>query len=120
MYKVLFFKFFLFVLYMIGGLISKIKEPSSSENLSSEFSKEQLDNIHMAGNPSNIGVATKWVNPYVTRFKKPDSPFKPGQATTKKRTESRLKKRSYHHRQSIKRKLGRFNRSVKRKNLYFE
>lgn len=114
MYKVLFFKFFLFVLYVIGGLISKIKEPP--ESLSTEFSQEQINNIHMAGNPSNIGVATKWVNPYVTRFKKSDSPFKPEQLTSKNPMQSRLRKRSYNHKESIKIKLCRF-RNARHKHL---
>lgn len=68
MYKVLFFKFFLFVLYMTAGLFSRVTN-TEKKIASQGYDQETLNNIAMAGDPSIIGIATKWVNPYVTRFK---------------------------------------------------
>ncbi len=68
MYKVLFFKFFLFVMYMTSGLISKISETKKREAINN-YQTDLINNVHLAGNPSSIGIATKWVNPFVTRFK---------------------------------------------------
>jgi hypothetical protein len=68
MYKVLFFKFFLFVLYMTAGLFSRVTN-TDKKIASQGYDQETLNNIAMAGDPSIIGIATKWVNPYVTRFK---------------------------------------------------
>lgn len=103
MYKIVFFKFFLFVLYMTAGLVSKFNSRNSDNddyalssksddellmreiernaaNKNSKNSKNaNLNMINMVTNnnrnrpqdPNQIGQATLWVNPFVTRFKKP-------------------------------------------------
>ncbi|RNA08714.1 hypothetical protein BpHYR1_037147 [Brachionus plicatilis] len=55
--------FFLFVLYLTAGLMSKLNEYSTeTSNPVSELPNEY---------PNNIGQPTLWVNPFITRFKAP-------------------------------------------------
>lgn len=89
MYKFIFFKFFLFVLYMTAGLVSKFHSSSQTDNEIMIREIERNNNQHHinvnnnqnnGGNrnrrptsqdPNQIGQATLWVNPFVTRYKKP-------------------------------------------------
>ncbi|CAF0763464.1 unnamed protein product [Brachionus calyciflorus] len=66
MYKVIFYKFFLFVLYLTAGLMSKLNEYSKETN-NPVLSANDLQN----GDSNQIGEATIWVNPFITRFKVP-------------------------------------------------
>ena len=52
---------------MFAALFSgATKNPTSSRNQGDGgFDQSQLNNMAMSGNPSNVGIATKWVNPYV-------------------------------------------------------
>lgn len=64
MYKVVFFKFFLFVLYLCAGLMSKI-----SNYVDDSQNQIALNETNME--LSQIGQATIWINPFITRFKVP-------------------------------------------------
>lgn len=62
MYKVVFFKFFLFVLYLTAGLMGKVNN---------YFNNTNTEVISSSTNPneSQIGQATIWINPFITRYK---------------------------------------------------
>jgi hypothetical protein len=67
MYKVVFFKFFLFVLYATAGFMSKMAGFVSNGGLNEEII--YTGNINTAD--MSVGSATVWLNPFVTRFKVP-------------------------------------------------
>lgn len=93
MYKFIFFKFFLFVLYMTAGLVSKFHSSNQTDNeiMIREIERNHNQNHNVNNNnnnnnqnnggnrnrrptsqdPNQIGQATLWVNPFVTRYKKP-------------------------------------------------
>lgn len=113
MYKIVFFKLFLFVLYTTAGIMSKWRSATTNGN---EQLLKELERTHNGNNNQNnrnnnynrrpnqqqdlnhIGQATLWVNPFVTRFKKPTTtPYTTTTTTTTTRRTARprpkLKKR---------------------------
>jgi len=71
---------------MTAGLFSRASNTNKTVVSQSGYDQETLNNIALAGDPSNIGVATKWVNPYVTRFKVTEKTSTTSTTTTTKRT----------------------------------
>ena len=72
MYKVVFFKLFLFILYMTAGLISK--KANNTKNITDTvYNKNKIKESNLSIDTTQIGVATNWVNPFITRYKKPNT-----------------------------------------------
>ena len=91
MYKVVFFKFFLFILYCSAGLFTKFSSFFDSHNSVDDTEELVLinrnpgifnvnNNIHNQFNagggshdrprlPNQSGIATNWVNPFMTRYR---------------------------------------------------
>ena len=82
MYKYIFLKVFLFVFYLTAGLISKFHGPVKD------------DSIEILGSDGTheIGVATNWMNPYVTRYSTTTTTTKRTTTTVFLRTKSTTKK----------------------------
>lgn len=88
-------------MYMTSGLISKITETKKKETINL-YQTDLINNVHLAGSPSNIGIATKWVNPFVTRFRPSSKP------TIKTKTTTTIKSDEYESRRKFRKKRSQY------------
>ena len=71
----------MFVLYMTAGLVSKITNNSENDSATTPNDPFNTNNNKPSGF-HEIGVATNWVNPFITRYRVTTSTIKPKTTTT--------------------------------------
>ena len=60
---------------MTAGMISKIA--NNTEKITDKmYNKNKLNEYKIETDSSQIGIATNWVNPFITRYKKPETTTK--------------------------------------------
>ena len=121
MYKVIFFKFFLFIIYFTAGLVNKYSDyftepvkddtedifitnpnlilplpppqsPPSNGAPHQPAPPPQINDLNkwnLVKHPNQIGIATNWVNPFITRYKTSTTTTTTTTTTTKPRKTAR-------------------------------
>jgi hypothetical protein len=85
MFKVVFFKFFLIAMYLTSGLMNKLKK-NYNLTILGETNRESIGILNNIQDPNHIGMATNWVNPYITRY----TPSKTTKTTTATTTTTKM------------------------------